>query len=106
MRRLRNSELIILNELGYVLYTHHPHRFLLSYLQLVKGDAKLAQLAWNSINDAMRTCACVLFRPEALAAAAIWLGARQLAVPLPDSPPWNEVVDVTVDGMTIHSLWI
>ena len=67
-------------------------------MHLLQGDRDLSQRAWNNINDSMRTTACILFRPEAIAAASVSLAARTLGVALPDSPPWWTVLDVTEQG--------
>jgi hypothetical protein len=77
---------------------HGARRFLLSLMHLLQGDRDLSQRAWSYINDSMRTTACILFRPEAIAAAAVSLAARALGVALPDSPPWWTVLDVAEQG--------
>lgn len=46
------------------------------------------------MNDSFRTDVFVRYNPETIACACIWLAARQLQVPLPNSPPWYELFDV------------
>lgn len=46
-----NTEKFILKELGYVLQVVHPHKFLLNYIQILKGSKQLAQSSWNFLND-------------------------------------------------------
>jgi len=53
----------------------------------------------NYMNDAMRTDALVRFSPESIACACIWLAARKLAVPLPESPAWYEVAGVDLEDI-------
>ena len=69
--RLIRAEREILKELGFILYTEHPHKFILNYVKLLTVDEglmkKLAQHAWNFINDSQRTNVCIKFAPEASA---------------------------------------
>ena len=55
-------------ELGFILYCEHPHKFILNYVQLLTTNNevrnKLAQHAWNFINDSQRTNVCIKFAPE------------------------------------------
>ncbi|EOD38552.1 hypothetical protein EMIHUDRAFT_109248 [Emiliania huxleyi CCMP1516] len=51
--KLIRAEREILKELGFILYSEHPHKFILNYA------------AWNFINDSQRTDACIKFAPEA-----------------------------------------
>ena len=56
--RLIRAEREILKELGFVLYTEHPHKFILNYCKLLtleRDTPRLAQQAWNFINDSQRT---------------------------------------------------
>ena len=47
----------------------------------------------------MRTTLCVRYPPETVACGAIYLAARLLLTPLPNSPPWWEVFDCTKTQM-------
>lgn len=49
------------------------------------------------MNDSFRTNVFVQYHPETIACACIYLAARQLQVPLPNSPPWFNIFDVTED---------
>lgn len=95
--RVIRAEREILKELGFVLYIEHPHKFLLNYVRLLTTDeatsARLAQYAWNFLNDAQRSDACICYRPETLCCAAIWLAARIERVKLP--PSWWELFEAT-----------
>lgn len=92
----------VLTELGFILYTEHPHKFILNYVKLICVDAllekPLAQKAWNVINDSARTDLCLRFAPEAICCAAISMAARALRLPLPTKPAWWEVFEVAKDG--------
>lgn len=47
------------------------------------------------MNDSFRTNAFVRFRPETIACACIYLAARNLQIPLPNSPPWYSLFGAT-----------
>ena len=97
--RLVKAEREILKELGFILYTEHPHKFILNYVKLLTADEatlkRLAQYAWNFINDSQRTDVCMRYAPETICCAALWMGARVLQIKLPSeaSPPWWELFD-------------
>ena len=93
---LIRSERLILKELGFQVYQgvsqEHAHKFLLYFVRVLNGDAPLAQRAWNFLNDSLRLDLCVRYSAEALACAAIFLAAKDLSFPLPESVPWYEVL--------------
>ncbi|CEO99079.1 hypothetical protein PBRA_007193 [Plasmodiophora brassicae] len=92
---LLKNETAILSTLGFMVYTSHPHKFLLSYIQRLNGGQVLAQTSWNYINDFQTSVDCLRFGPEAIASASIMLAARELGMPLPSSPPWYELFGST-----------
>lgn len=105
--RLIRAEREILKELGFVLYTEHPHKFLFHYVKLLTVDETaqkdLSQYAWNFINDAQRTDACIRYGPETISCAALWMAGRVLQIKLPsasgDAPPWWELFDARKEDM-------
>ena len=57
-KSMKKIELIMLKELGYIVYVDHPHRFILFYVRTLDGNRELtdvskqlAQRAWNFLND-------------------------------------------------------
>ena len=73
--RLIRAEREILKELGFILYTEHPHKFILNYCKLLtleRDTPRLAQHAWNFINDSQRTNVCIKFAPEVTPASRVW----------------------------------
>jgi transcription initiation factor TFIIIB Brf1 subunit/transcription initiation factor TFIIB len=93
---LIKTERFMLKEMGFSTYVEHPHKFLLSYLDVLnKSDnVELAQVAWNYMNDSLREPLCVRFRPEVIASACIYMAAYKLKIALPESPhAWWEIFD-------------
>ena len=73
--RLVKAERELLKELGFILYTEHPHKFILNYCKLLtleRDTPRLAQHAWNFINDSQRTNVCIKFAPEVTPASRVW----------------------------------
>ena len=99
--RLVKAERELLKELGFILYTEHPHKFILNYAKLLTVDEgtskRLAQHAWNFINDSQRTDACIKHAPEVICCAAIFMSARVLQLKLPAG--WWELFDARKDDM-------
>ena len=109
--RLIKAEREILKELGFILYTEHPHKFILNYCHLLTSDEatqkKLGQYAWSFINDSQRTDVCMHYEPETICCAALWMGARVLQIKLPSpsavgsAPPWWELFDAKKEDMDV-----
>ncbi|GAM28641.1 hypothetical protein SAMD00019534_118170 [Acytostelium subglobosum LB1] len=91
-----DAELIILKEFGFLLTVEPPHKFILNYMKLLEKSNELAQMAWNYLNDSMRTTLSIQYKPESISAAAIFMASRVLRVRLPEEPyPWWEIFDTT-----------
>ncbi|CAG0914772.1 unnamed protein product [Notodromas monacha] len=96
------AERRILKELGFCVHVQHPHKLIVTYLNLLgaKKNTRLMQLAWNYMNDSLRSDVFVRFTPNAIACACIALAARREGVPLPKNPrPWFELFDVTTSDV-------
>ena len=75
-------------------------RPLLAYVKSINGRRDLAQIAWNFINDSLRTTVCLQYAPRCLAAAAAWMASSYLeakaargegeAYTLPSYPPGSD----------------
>jgi len=96
---LFNTERYILRTLGFDMRTEHPHRFILNFLPYLglEGHAQLIQLAWNYLNDSLRTTLALEVRAEAIATSAIYMAVRKLSIPLPDG--WWELFDTSRAGL-------
>ncbi|KAJ8258832.1 hypothetical protein COCON_G00178440 [Conger conger] len=84
------AERRVLKELGFCVHVKHPHKIIVMYLQVLECEKnpKLVQMAWNYMNDSLRTDVFLRFSAETVACACIYLSARSLQIPLPDQPPW------------------
>lgn len=95
------AERRVLKELGFCVHVKHPHKLIVMYLQVLgyEKDQKLMQMAWNFMNDSLRTDAFVRYHPEAIACACIYLTARKLNIPLPNNPTWYGSFKVAEDDI-------
>ncbi|XP_014604101.1 cyclin-L1 isoform X2 [Polistes fuscatus] len=84
------SERRVLKELGFCVHVKHPHKIIVMYLQVLgyEKNRALMQQCWNYMNDSLRSDVFLRHQPETVACACVYLGARQLQLPLPTSPSW------------------
>lgn len=96
------AERRVLKELGFCVHVKHPHKLIVMYLQVLQYEKheKLMQLSWNFMNDSLRTDVFMRYTPEAIACACIYLSARKLNIPLPNSPPWFGIFRVPMADIT------
>ncbi|EFJ47579.1 L type cyclin [Volvox carteri f. nagariensis] len=108
--RVITYERILLKTFGFIIHAVHPHKYVNSFVHSLDGSGELQQLAWNMLNDSLRTTLCVRFKAHVVAAGAIYLAARRLQVPLPENPPWWEAFKVPTDQLvqvvlTLHNVY-
>lgn len=53
------------------------------------------QQCWNYMNDSLRSDVFLRHQPETVACACVYLGARQLQLPLPTTPAWFRLFKVS-----------
>jgi cyclin T len=57
-------------------------------------------VAWNFVNDSLRTTLCLQFKPQLIASAAIYLASKFLKYDLPEGKkPWWEVLDAKIEDL-------
>lgn len=102
------AERRILKELGFCVHVKHPHKLIVVYLQLLQYEKNrlLMQMAWNYMNDALRTDVFMRFPPETIACACIYLTARKISLPLPNNPHWFSLFKVTEEDIREVSMCI
>merc|ERR1719494_127699 len=102
------AERRVLKELGFCVHVKHPHKIIITYLQILEcnDNQALAQRAWNFMNDSLRSDVFVRYTPEVIACACIFLAARQLKMILPSKPAWWELFDAQYEEIEDISLRI
>ncbi|KAK1438339.1 hypothetical protein QVD17_04147 [Tagetes erecta] len=92
------GERVVLATLAFDFNVHHPYKPLVEAIKKFKvAQNALAQVAWNFVNDGLRTSLCLQFKPHHIAAGAIFLAAKFLKVKLPSDGEkvWWQEFDVT-----------
>ncbi|GAB2240526.1 hypothetical protein Droror1_Dr00021044 [Drosera rotundifolia] len=91
------GERVVLATLDFDLNVFHPYKPLVEAIRKF-GVAQhaLAQVAWNFVNDGLRTSLSLQFKPQHIAAGAIFLAAKFLKVKLPSDGEkvWWQEFDV------------
>jgi len=95
------AERRVLKELGFCVHVKHPHKIIVLYLQVLgfEKHQNLMQLAWNYMNDSLRTDVFVRYQPETIACACIYLSSRKLNISLPKSPAWFSIFRVSEEDI-------
>jgi len=98
--KILTHELIVLQTIAFDMTIEHPYKYLLMYVKQIQGNRNLAQVAWNFVNDSLRTTLCLQFKPQLIASAAIYLASKFLKYQLPEGPkPWWEVFHAREDDL-------
>ncbi|CAN6214556.1 unnamed protein product [Urochloa humidicola] len=106
------GERVVLVTLGFDLNVHHPYKPLVEAIKKFKvAENALAQVAWNFVNDGLRTSLCLQFKPHQIAAGAIFLAAKFLKVKLPSDGEkvWWQGFDVTprhLEGWSLDAKFV
>jgi len=73
----------------------HPYQELIKTVKQMKGQRDLAQVAWNLVNDSLRTTCCLRYKPKMVAIAAIYLASKMI----------NQQIQLeTVPNIKVHEL--
>ncbi|KAI4306344.1 hypothetical protein L6164_029631 [Bauhinia variegata] len=91
------GERVVLATLAFDLNIQHPYKPLVDAMKRFNvANKALAQVAWNFVNDGLRTSLCLQFKPHHVAAGAIFLAAKFLTVKLPSDGEkvWWQEFDV------------
>ncbi|KAL7154316.1 hypothetical protein ABFS83_04G226300 [Erythranthe nasuta] len=100
------GEKMVLATLAFDLNVLHPYKPLVEAIKKFKvAQNALAQVAWNFVNDGLRTSLCLQFKPHHIAAGAIFLAAKFLKVKLPSDGDkvWWQEFDVTPRQLEVVS---
>jgi hypothetical protein len=95
-------ETYILKEFGFTLYelSLHPHKYLLHFTKLLKGNKELFQRSWNYLNDMYRCSLSVNYPPHVLACSSLFLANRVFSNAslsnIPHDLQWWEIFDTSI----------
>ncbi|KAK7246113.1 hypothetical protein RIF29_40972 [Crotalaria pallida] len=92
------GERVVLATLGFAFNVQHPYKPLVEAIKKFNITKNfLVQVAWNFVNDGLKTSLFLQFKPHHIAAGALFLAARFLKVKLPSDGEkvWWQEFDVT-----------
>ncbi|KAL6994583.1 Cyclin-T1-4 [Sarracenia purpurea var. burkii] len=79
-----NGERLLLSTIAFDLNIEHPYKPLVTALKRWDiSNKKLAEVAWNFVNDWLRTTLSLQYKPHYIAAGSIFLAAKFQKVKLP-----------------------
>lgn len=96
--RVLLAESLVLTTLDFDLNIIHPYKRLVTAVKQLKiAENSLAQVAWNFLNDGLRTSLCLQYEAHHIAAGGIFLAAKFLKIKLPTDgeKPWWQELEVT-----------
>ncbi|KAL8494782.1 hypothetical protein ACS0TY_025586 [Phlomoides rotata] len=80
------GEQLILVTVAFDLNIEHPYKPLTAALKRLGTPPKqVVQVAWNYVNDSLRTTLCLQYKPHYIAAGSIFLAAKSLKIKLPSA---------------------
>nr|GEV66728.1 cyclin-T1-3-like isoform X1 [Tanacetum cinerariifolium] len=80
------GERLLLTIIAFDLNIEHPYKSLVAALKKLKiTHEELAKVAWNFVNDWLRTSLCLQHKPHYIAAGSLFLAAKVKKVKLPTS---------------------
>merc|ERR1719460_3338162 len=68
----------VLKAILFNMKVDHPYQELIKTVKQMKGQRELAQVAWNLVNDSLRTTCCLRFKPKMVAIASIYLASKMI----------------------------
>lgn len=91
-QRVLEAENLVLTTLDFELTVQHPYRPLLSVLNKIGfAQTALVHVAWNLITEGLRSSLCLQFKPDHIAAGAVFLAAKYLNIDLSSTGElWQE----------------
>lgn len=85
-------ERVLLQIIAFDMHMEHPYKYLMKYRQRIPGTPEsirqLVQIAWNFVNDSLRTTLALQHDAKTTAVAALYLAFKFLKMQAPDGRPW------------------
>ncbi|KAI8578882.1 hypothetical protein K450DRAFT_244953 [Umbelopsis ramanniana AG] len=93
------DEGVLLEAICFDLTIEHPYHYLLLYIHELRESNRLAQTAWMFVNDSIKSPLCLLYTPQIIAGASIYLASKLIAHELTadEDSEWWELVSTKLD---------
>lgn len=109
-RQVLVAERLVLQTIAFDLTVEHPHRFLQEQVKLLDcaedKRKEFMQTAWSFVNDSFASTVCLQYRPQLVAAAAIYLASKNVKIePKPKEEKdkgkeWWQALNVNLNDLT------
>ncbi|KYQ92971.1 putative K-type cyclin [Tieghemostelium lacteum] len=100
-RKILVSEHQILTTIAFDLAVEHPYKCLLEYIKHIGGSKHLCQVAWNFVNDSLRTTLCLHYPPDLISYASVYLATKFLNLQLSSGgdvkKQWWEILNIKLE---------
>lgn len=93
------DEGVLLEAICFDLSVEHPYHYLLLYINELRESNQLAQTAWMFVNDSIKSPLCLLYAPQIIAGASIYLASKLIGRELTadEDSDWWELVSTRLD---------
>lgn len=106
------GERLLLSTIAFDLNIEHPYKPLVEALKrLGISDKDIVKMAWNFVNDWLRTTLCLQYKPHYIAAGSMYLAAKlkKLKLPTEKGKVWWMQFDVSPKQLEVviqQMLWL
>ncbi|EXC25053.1 hypothetical protein L484_021924 [Morus notabilis] len=92
------GERLVLSTIAFDLNIQLPYKLLVTALKRLDIFPNLAKVAWNFVNDWLRTTLCLQYKPHYIAAGSLFLAAKLQKVKLPKEKGrvWWQEFDISL----------
>ena len=104
------AERLVLQTIAFDLTVEHPHRFLQEQAKMLDcaedKRKEFMQTAWSFVNDSFASTVCLQYRPQLIAASAIYLASKNVKIePKPKEEKdkgkeWWQALNVNMDDLS------
>ncbi|KAG2179931.1 hypothetical protein INT43_003718 [Umbelopsis isabellina] len=97
------DEGVLLEAICFDLSVEHPYHYLLLYIGELRESNRLAQTAWMFVNDSIKSPLCLLYSPQIIASASIYLASKTIGHELTadEDSDWWELVSSKLDEIEV-----
>lgn len=104
-------ERVVLNSVAFDMYIEHPYKYIMKYRSKIKTEGasaessrQLAQVAWNFINDSLRTTLALQHDARTMAIAALYLAFKFLKMRAPPGAPWWAEIEPKISQAVLEEI--
>jgi len=101
-------ERVLLQIIAFDMFIEHPYKYIMKYRALIPGPPdstrQLVQVAWNFVNDSLRTTLALQHDAKTTAVAALYLAFKFLKMQAPEGQAWWLTLHSTAKQDTLEDI--